>query len=223
MSCFALLYKELAGEFNIKASDQELWKKAKNKPEEIAREICSFKGNYTDPETGDMIFITEDDVVVQHCSWHYGRKENNPLSSVRFVNREELLGKSHDFLNAYEVNEDDYETILPRSFMKQCIRVYSRDSSKTELVHHKFQAWKQSIKEGGKGFPETPPEGNFEILDDGSSAQFSHHEGSCAVLSQDSVLSHDDNSNLTTPKKSLSRATAEEPSPIPIPSFRTYR
>ena len=107
--------------------------------------------------------------------------------------------------------------------MKQCIRVYSRDSSKTELVHHKFQAWKQSIKEGGQAFPETSAEGNFEVLDDGLSAQFSHQDGSYAVLSQDSVYSQDDSNSLTTPKKNLSRAKAEEPSPIPIPSFRIYR
>lgn len=207
------LYK-VAGELNIKAGDEVLLKKAKEQQEVIAKEICSIEGAYTDPESEKAIFINEDDIVVQHCSWHYGQKENNPLSNVRFVDRDEL-GKSHEFLNAYEVDEDDYETIIPRSFMKQCIRVYSRDPSKTELVHHKFQAWKQSlVADYDLKYPETLSQETF-----GHETQFYNPNRAFAVpLSQDS----DEGSNLTTPKKAPSGSVGE-PSPIPLPSFSHFR
>ena len=81
------LYK-VAGELNIKAGDEMLLKKAKEQPEVIAKEICSVEGAYKDPESEKAIFVNEDDIVVQHCSWHYGAKENNPLSNVRFVDRD---------------------------------------------------------------------------------------------------------------------------------------
>lgn len=178
-------------------------------------DICEFEGNHTD-ESGDSIFLREDDVIVQHNSWHYGRKDENPLSAVRFVNREEL-GYMDEILTAHEVDEEDYDTIIPRSFMKKCIRVYSRDSSKTDLLMHKFQAWKENLSNDA-GSPMLNTQTNFAILG-ASAAEVSvlgrHHESAPIALTQDS----DCEADMYTPIKNRIQQKTEDPSPIPLPSF----
>jgi hypothetical protein len=200
------LYK-FAGEMNIKSTDRAMLHKAKNQPREIAREICSIEGNHED-EDGNLVILELDDVIVQFGSWHYGRKDANPLTAVRFVNREALCS-SNEILTAHEVDEDDYETLLPRKFMKQCIRVYCKDSSKTDLLRHKFQAWRHnlyndnSIPQSSAAFQWTAEVSNLDGLRDGSAV----------ALTQDS--GEEDNHGYTPIKRKIQRGM-EEPSPIPV-------
>eukprot|EP00980_Cylindrotheca_fusiformis_P001524 scaffold346_cov116-Cylindrotheca_fusiformis.AAC.38 len=206
------LYK-LAGELNIKPSDKKLWEKAKTNPEAIVREICSFEGSHTD-DSGETVFVAEDDVIVEHCAWHYGRKDQNPLSAVRFVNREEL-GCTDEILTAHEVDEEDYETIIPRSFMKKCIRVYSRNPSKTELVMHKFLAWKENLfNDSGSPVLNTQTYSGFLQRAEVSVLERVDRDAPIA-LTQDSG----DEDEMYTPIKNRIRQKTEDPSPIPLPSF----
>jgi len=209
------LYK-LAGELNIRTADQGLWKLAKSQPEEIVREICGIKGDHTD-ENGERVVLREDDVLVQPCSWHYGRKDCNPLSAVRFVHRQELCS-GEDILIAHEIDEEDYETIIPRSFIKKCIRVYSRNPSKTDLLVHKFQAWKQVIANNATGTT-VNTKSRFAPQLAAYASEVSMLENTPATntiaLTQDS---EDEGSNLCTPIKNRIKK-AEDASPIPLPSF----
>jgi hypothetical protein len=212
---FSSTSKELAGELNIKSLHEELWQTAKMNPEDIVHEICAVEGNHTD-ESGDNILLCEDDVIVQHCAWHYGRKDENPLSAVRFVNREEL-DHGDEILTAHEVDEDDYETIIPRSFMKKCIRVYSRNSSKTDLLMHKFQTWKENLSNDVPS-PMLNTQANSAILQE-ATAEVSvlgrAHASAPIQLTQDS----DDETDMYTPIKNRIQQNTEDPSPIPLPSF----
>eukprot|EP00526_Cylindrotheca_closterium_P006187 CAMPEP_0113626058 /NCGR_PEP_ID=MMETSP0017_2-20120614/13470_1 /TAXON_ID=2856 /ORGANISM="Cylindrotheca closterium" /LENGTH=588 /DNA_ID=CAMNT_0000536213 /DNA_START=318 /DNA_END=2085 /DNA_ORIENTATION=- /assembly_acc=CAM_ASM_000147 len=210
------LYK-FAGEMNIKFSDHAMLQKAKHHPEEIVREICSIEGNHKD-EDGNAVTLEETDVIVKFGSWHYGRKGENPLTAVRFVNREALCS-SDEILTAHEVDEDDYETLLPRKFMKQCIRVYCKDSSKTDLLLHMFQAWRCNL-ETGVATHGLQSSSQFAISRDHSTAEVSNLErpraASAVALTQDS--GEEDNYAYTPIKRKIQDGM-EEPSPIPLQRF----
>ncbi|CAJ1938228.1 unnamed protein product [Cylindrotheca closterium] len=207
------LYK-FAGEMNIKSTDSAMIKKAKNQPEEIVREICSIVGNHED-EDGNPVTLEESDVIVQFGSWHYGRKDANPLTAVRFVNRQALCS-SDEILTAHEVNEDDYETLLPRKFMKQCIRVYCRNPSKTDLLLHMFQAWRHNLENGAE-IHEQQSSSPFANSQDHLTAEISNLErpgyASAVALTQDSG---EEDNHAYTPIKRKIQATMEEESPIPL-------
>jgi hypothetical protein len=204
---FLLLFVELAGELNINddESDLALWQKAKN-CHLVVREICAIEGTHEE----DFI-LEENDVIVERCSWHYGRKGDNPLLAVRFVNRKDLV-EGNKILNAHAINEEDYETILPRKFMKQCIRVYCRDSKKTDLLAHKFLAWTESLKIDNYSLEAANTQGNLEVEAYGA-PEVSQQDAvtQLPTLTQDS---EDDNSiSFETPKKARKRQVFS-PSPV---------
>jgi len=206
------LYK-FAGEMNIKSTDDAMLQKAKFYPETIVREICSIDGNHEDDD-GKPIILEGSDVIVQFGSWHYGRKDANPLSAVRFVDREALCS-GDEILNAHEVDEDDYETLLPRKFMKQCIRVYSKDSSKTDLLVHKFQAWKHNLV-NDNSIHGLQSSSSFQLTAEVSNLD-RPRDCSAVALTQDS--GEEDNHECTPVKQKLQRGI-DEPSPIPIRRFQ---
>lgn len=199
---------------NIKSTDSSMLQKAKYHPEEIVKEICSIEGNHED-EDGNPLTLEEDDVIVQFGSWHYGRKDANPLTAVRFVDRESL-GSGDEILTAHEVDEDDYETLLPRKFMKQCIRVYSRDSSKTDLLHHMFQAWRHNL-ENLVAIHGLQSSSQCAFFQENVTAEISNLErpryAVAVALTQDS--GEEDNHNYTPTKRKIQEGM-EEPSPIPL-------
>lgn len=184
--------------------------KAKCHPEEIVREICSIEGNHQD-EDGNPITIEESDVIVQFGSWHYGRKDSNPLTAVRFVNREALCS-SDEILTAHEVDEDDYETLLPRKFMKQCIRVYCKDSSKADLLLHKFQAWRHNL-ENESFIHGLQSSSSFLGTAEVSNLDRPRGEGSAVALTQDSG---EEDNHAYTPEKTKIQRGIDDPSPIPV-------
>jgi hypothetical protein len=216
---FSSTSKELAGELNIKSCHEELWQTAKGNPEDIVHQICAVEGNHTD-EIGDNISLCEDDVIVQHCAWHYGRKDENPLSAVRFVNREEL-DHGEEILTAHEVDEDDYETIIPTSFMKRCIRVYSRNPSKTDLLLHKFQTWKENLSNDAPS-PMLNTQANPAILQE-ATAEVSVLDRAYASAPVPLTQDSDDEADMYTPIKNRIQQQKEDPSPIPLPSFRLFK
>lgn len=201
--------KEFAGELNISEdeSDSALWKRAKN-ADEIVNELCAIEGTHRD-ESGEAIALEKEDIIIQCCSWHYGRKRDNPLLSVRFVNRKDFLA-GDTILNAYEVKKEDYETILPSKFMKRCIRVYCRDPRKTDLLKHKFETWEIRLKNGFEEAPNTQVNLEFVAL----APEVSQQETSLLpMLTQES----EDESTVyaSTPNKSRKRIVVEQsPSPI---------
>jgi hypothetical protein len=73
------------------------------------------------------------------------RKEENPLTLLRFVPKHELhklsRGGIHDLPEAIQVDEKDYETHLPRSFQEHSIRVFCKTNEKLELLRQVFEQW----------------------------------------------------------------------------------
>ncbi|GKY93865.1 hypothetical protein MPSEU_000353400 [Mayamaea pseudoterrestris] len=120
-------------------SDLQLWKKLTEG--EIVRQMVAFHGKHDGVQQ-----LTEEDLVVQKCSVHCGRKDKDPVMLMRFIEK----GKMNMLQNSID---DLPEAILPPKcsytrpeyFIANEIRVFCRDSDKTELANHVFGLWLSHI------------------------------------------------------------------------------
>jgi hypothetical protein len=129
---------------------------------DIAREIVETDGHHND-ENGNPLMLEFKDIIVDKCVMNHGSNDNNPLLQVRFLKKAEidsLSGPIEDYPEAKEEDEDKYAEELPRSFQKCVIRVFTRDTTKRDLLKHKFDQWilKQDSVE------QTPDDGKFRVL-----------------------------------------------------------
>jgi HD superfamily phosphohydrolase len=136
------LYKCVAKkEINMNESvERRIWNKS---TDEITQEILSVRGEH-ESDTGQKLVLQEEDFIVELCNIHHGSKDNNPLSKMRFLPKDKLwkLTVSIDSLpEACEINESNYDAQFPRAFQANSIRVFSRDSSKDDLLRHVFDNW----------------------------------------------------------------------------------
>lgn len=190
--------------------EKELWKKAKQRPEDLAQDICDVFGKHTD-EKGNDVHLEVEDIIVNCCTWHQGKKDKNPTSFVRFVDRDaHSWGHKNRFNGddcpmAAERSDEDHRLSTSREFQKNCIRLFCRDPSKVDLLYHKFETLWENLM-GAKGNKNTPaPAVDFEyrgleVQDNGSSGEDSHEE----------LAQH----NLPVP---LTQESGDEGSPIKSP------
>lgn len=133
------LYKCAVNE-NV-SRDSALWDLSS---EEIKTAILGIGGKH-DQENGSLVQLNENDIIVDKCETHHGRKNKSPLEFMRFVDRNNLskITDSIDELpEAQKINESRYLATLPRMWQETSIRIFSRDSSpsKVDLVKHMFKA-----------------------------------------------------------------------------------
>ena len=110
---------------------------------EIANEIIAIPGRHSEEEQEPSCV---DDIIVEKCSYHYGRKKQKPLLDMRFVDRDDLEEPLHKLPEGKCIDVSDYLTSLPQSFEKNLIRVFCRDDDpkKRDLLRHKFEQWKET-------------------------------------------------------------------------------
>jgi HD superfamily phosphohydrolase len=123
------------------SNDRRIW----NLPSaEIAKDIIGLGGVHGS-DNGGTFGLKEHDVIVHKCDIHHGRKSQDPLSKMRFVEKSQLNSISCDHYKslpeAKTVPEDEYDSFLPKTLMECSLRIYCRDSAKVDLLRHAFEAW----------------------------------------------------------------------------------
>lgn len=185
---------------------QELWTMAKENPEKIVSDICALKPRH------DNLILTEDDVIVKGLSWHQGQMDKNPLSFVRFVDKNlpSYIKTNDDCPKAVPVKDmKDYHMSTTVEFQKRVIRVYSRDPAKKDLLAHAFEAyWTHYMdrlfsgtplpNEGRSGLQFESGTGSGEESNDDSNDGFMARAGDPVELTQESG----DEMDFLSPSKS---------------------
>jgi deoxynucleoside triphosphate triphosphohydrolase SAMHD1 len=177
------------------AVDQQIFQK---KEEDIAKEIICQKGVHDD-KYGQVVSVTEDDFIVEKASLHLGAKEKNPVSLCRFVDKGQLFKVTKEDINelpeATQVDEDHYETHLPRSFIERSIRVYCRNPEKVDLLSHLFDQWLSQYEDGAGRIDQTEADDEEENSSD---------DPYCIPMSQEIEMSQDGFEDKPPPPDALS-------------------
>lgn len=84
------------------------------------------------------VLLEADDLIVEKMHIHYGLKGHNPVSRMRFFPKSIQMGSA---LIGKEINENAYQEMLPRSFEKCALRVFSRYPHKEALVRQSFEMY----------------------------------------------------------------------------------
>lgn len=132
------IYKMVATKkIDIKnSSDKELWELD---DETIMEQMIAVKGNH-----GGLV-LEIDDIIVEHCAINCGKGQDNPLSRMRFLKKEQMskldAPSLEDLPEAKVEDEANYEADIPRSFQESSIRIFSKQPSKCELASHVFNQW----------------------------------------------------------------------------------
>ncbi|KAJ7775716.1 hypothetical protein DFH07DRAFT_901632 [Mycena maculata] len=97
----------------------------------IAREQGSDKEN-------DLRELTEDSVIVDHATMHYGMKDENPLDFVRFYSKRNVN------LSA-QTQKGDYSMLMPPKFAEVNLTVFTKHPEYLGLVQAGYRAVLLSI------------------------------------------------------------------------------
>jgi len=196
------LYKCVVKE-NV-SRDSNLWHLSS---EEIKKAILGVGGKH-DQVNGSLIQLNEDDIIVDKCETHHGRKDKSPLESMRFVDRNNLskISESIDKLpEAQKIDENRYLATLPRMWQENSIRIFCRDSSpsKVDLVKHTFKAMVSQLESAKQ---------TAAALVHGESVDDMEEEAALPLLSQESLDSdvecntHDEDEDEEVPDRNLQQS-----------------
>lgn len=167
------------------AEDTQLWNSLSEG--DVVRQMVSFHGQHDGVQQ-----LTEDDLVVQKCSFHCGRKHQNPVLYMRFVEKTKLnmLDNPIDQLpEAIVASKSSYTR--PEFFVANEIRVYCRDPLKSELANHVFGLWVSHIEDEIR----ITPYGDNDMV--ATAPNFLTQESDNETDDEDDV---EDNSNLGHPR-----------------------
>lgn len=122
------------------AFDADVWGRSEDF---IKQGIFFHKGEHAGD--GQKIVLSRYDIIVQKCKIHHGQGADDPLSKMRFLEKEKLNKISifdyNELPEAIIADKDSYDAQLPRSLMECSIRIYCRDSAKCDLLRHAFEQW----------------------------------------------------------------------------------
>jgi len=125
--------------FKVNRSDPEDLKRFHLDKTEIVHQLLELSH-----DTKSTVDLKESDIVVEKTKIHYGRKDKNPMESIRILKKAQLskLGNvPMDLPLAEKVDIDKYEEDMPRRFQKFLLRIYCRDKSKAALLRQVAIQW----------------------------------------------------------------------------------
>jgi hypothetical protein len=195
---------------------KHIWNEVREKPDAIIREMLNLKGVHSDQPNP----LTEADIIVKCASWHQGKNDRNPVTFVRFLEKDiPQFGtkRNGDDLPpmAIKMKEEEYSMHLSRTFQKHVIRVFCRDPAKRDLLSHVFETfWQNTSEISNDTGPGTPFATTYHGEDD-SDSSVDGFSGEAALLTQEYGDSGDD-SDMHTPLKASNDAKVASPSPIPL-------
>ena len=115
----------------------ELWAMSED---DIKDELLALPGQYKGHD-GETITLKSEDFYVEKREVHYGRKDKNPVSQMRFLeskaDQTNLTKPMAQLPLAVKIENLPMNT--PRAFLRRTIRFFSRDRKKDELLSHLFQ------------------------------------------------------------------------------------
>ncbi|CAB9514928.1 Deoxynucleoside triphosphate triphosphohydrolase SAMHD1 [Seminavis robusta] len=109
--------------------------------------------------------LDANDFIVRKYDMHYGRKHRNPVSFMRFYEKdnEKLVGPLETLPRARKYDVSKWLGITPISFRRVGIRVFCRDPSKRDLVNQVFHQWFERMLRGEVGEAEFTPGSPFGL------------------------------------------------------------
>ena len=178
------------------AKDRRIWELS---PTGIVKDIVDLKAQHDDGH-GGTIQLVEHDVIVDKCQIHHGQKHQDPLSKMRFVEKSQLNKIStNDYKELPEakvVNDDEYDSFLPRTLMECSLRIYCRDTSKIDLLRHAFELWWDSINDEMEITAEPKSQNGKK-----NEPQRQQEQQEVAILSQETDDEGDDPDTVVDPVK----------------------
>ncbi|KAL7541457.1 hypothetical protein ACHAXR_010954 [Thalassiosira sp. AJA248-18] len=119
--------------------EEEIWNMSEDGMKTQLLEEYGIKPEYEDHE-GKIIALEREDFIVEKRTLHYGQKEHNPVSQMRFLSKRDQANLSNpieDLPTAEKVENLPMNT--PQSFLRRTIRFFSRKYDKNEIISHSFQ------------------------------------------------------------------------------------
>mmetsp|Transcript_36556 Transcript_36556/g.65832 ORF Transcript_36556/g.65832 Transcript_36556/m.65832 type:complete len:716 (-) Transcript_36556:253-2400(-) len=144
---------------------------------------------------GKLVTLEPDDFIVEKRTLHYGRKDKNPVSQMRFLesksDQANLSNPIEKLPKAVEV--ENLPNNAPRSFLRQTIRFFCcKQYEKYELISHAFQQWKlhkmQQVEMPNCVFKIFPENHDDETEDDDDDQLFFSQPDSQPITQDDSEL-----------------------------------
>lgn len=153
---------------------RRIWEKTES---EIQQEMMNYKGCHMSNNEG-ILTLEENDFVVVKKAIHYGQKEKNPISQMRFLSKDKMSQQTNEINQlpeAKQPSEHTFQAEAPAYFIEKSIKVFSRIHDKTDLIDHVFQLWWLEVNSEIKQTP-----ANLDVTEGESGS------GAPIMLSQDS-------------------------------------
>jgi hypothetical protein len=100
-----------------------------------------------------LMTLHQDDFIVEKRELHYGSKEKNPVSQMRFLEKNDQMDINNPIDKLPIAKEvQNFPMNTPRDFVRRTVRVFCRSHEKFEMLSHVFQEWnlfKNDRIEGG--------------------------------------------------------------------------
>jgi len=152
------------------------------------------------------VILEPDDFIVEKRELHYGRKEKNPVSDMRFIVKSDQANLCNN-LQALPlaVVVGDLPMNTPRSFVRRTIRFFCRKWRKVELVTHCFNSWKCHTEDSAGQTIE--PYTMYQIAEEDEEEEDDEHTQS---ESQHLCTQPDDNRPISIKKRKYSAETLSQ-------------
>ena len=126
----------MGGEQFWKLSEDEMKEELLNEHEKYFGEPARYKGK------DSMIILNPEDFIVEKRELHYGSKEANPVSQMRFLMKSDQINLNVPVDKLPIAKEvDNFPMNTPRDFVRRTVRVFCRSHEKCEMLTHVFHEW----------------------------------------------------------------------------------
>jgi deoxynucleoside triphosphate triphosphohydrolase SAMHD1 len=200
--------------------DRKIWKMSDR---EIKDGILKELGHWKQDHGGEPVSLDENEFTVEKYYMHHGKKDQNPLSGMRFFDEmnEKLTATMEELPIAIPAKECNHRSIIPQSLHQAGVRILCRERTKRALVHQVFLQWFERMAQRESGGAENTPfprvqlpfqqDGNKEDDDDDMDDDDEGHARNPVMLSQESDAEDDDDDD----RHGRSQAQLDQ-SPIPV-------
>ena len=114
-----------------------------------------------------VLTLHPEDFIVEKRELHYGCKEANPVSRMRFlsanIHKVSLKNSIENLPIAEEVHTLSMDT--PRAFVKRTVRVFCRSPEKIEMLSHVFLNWVSNKEDKLEAGPNCVFEAAFQYME----------------------------------------------------------
>jgi hypothetical protein len=138
----------MGGDEFWKMSEDEMKEELLYQHERYFGEPARYKG-----KDSELMTLRPEDFIVEKRELHYGSKEKNPVSQMRFLEKNDQMNINNPIDKLPVAKEvENFPMNTPRDFVRRTVRVFCRSHEKFEMLYHVFQEWnllKNDIIEAG--------------------------------------------------------------------------